>query len=117
MYVNSMILNLVISFILKQIYRKCYGQHVGFNMFMDNMLHSMVRKMVLPDIEFIVNLGDWPLVDPKVSHKNSRFVINSYENNTRGGFEQEGDMGDGKFTKEWKAYYYMKEQQYPETAL
>lgn len=49
-----------------KIYRKCYGQHVGFNMFMDNMLHSMVRKMVLPDIEFIVNLGDWPLVDPKV---------------------------------------------------
>ncbi|XP_066956156.1 protein O-glucosyltransferase 2-like [Macrobrachium rosenbergii] len=48
------------------VYRRCYGQHVGFNMFMDNILHSLVRKMVLPDIEFIINLGDWPLVDPKV---------------------------------------------------
>ncbi|XP_064103560.1 protein O-glucosyltransferase 2-like isoform X2 [Macrobrachium nipponense] len=48
------------------VYRKCYGQHVGFNMFMDNILHSLVRKMVVPDIEFIINLGDWPLVDPKV---------------------------------------------------
>ncbi|CAL4109437.1 unnamed protein product, partial [Meganyctiphanes norvegica] len=50
-----------------EIFRKCYGQHVGFNMFMDNILHSMARKMILPDIEFIVNLGDWPLVDPKVT--------------------------------------------------
>jgi len=50
-----------------KIHRKCYGQHVGFNMFMDNILHSMARKMILPDIEFIVNLGDWPLVNPKVS--------------------------------------------------
>lgn len=50
-----------------KIYRKCYGQHVGFNMFMDNILHSMARKMILPDIEFIVNLGDWPLVKPTES--------------------------------------------------
>ncbi|KAK8382921.1 hypothetical protein O3P69_011463 [Scylla paramamosain] len=49
-----------------QMYRKCYGQHVGFNMFMDNILQSLLRKMLLPDIEFIINLGDWPLVDPKV---------------------------------------------------
>ncbi|XP_042240058.1 protein O-glucosyltransferase 2-like isoform X2 [Homarus americanus] len=49
-----------------KVYRKCYGQHVGFKMFMDNILHSMLRKMYLPDVEFIINLGDWPLVDPKV---------------------------------------------------
>lgn len=48
------------------VYRKCYGQHVGFKMFMDNILHSIVRKMVLPDIEFIINIGDYPLVTPKV---------------------------------------------------
>lgn len=36
-------------------------------MFMDNILHSVMRKMVIPDVEFIVNLGDWPLVDPQVS--------------------------------------------------
>ncbi|KAK3868882.1 hypothetical protein Pcinc_025762 [Petrolisthes cinctipes] len=49
-----------------KVYRRCYGQHIGFNMFMDNVLHSMIRKMTLPDIEFIINLGDWPLVNPKV---------------------------------------------------
>ncbi|KAK7044020.1 Protein O-glucosyltransferase 2 [Halocaridina rubra] len=55
------------NYVIKEnkVYRKCYGQHVGFNMFMDNMLHSLVRKMRLPDIEFITNLGDWPLVNPK----------------------------------------------------
>ncbi|KXJ16444.1 KDEL motif-containing protein 1 [Exaiptasia diaphana] len=30
-------------------------------MFMDNILLSMSRKVVLPDMEFFVNLGDWPL--------------------------------------------------------
>ncbi|KAF5303059.1 hypothetical protein FQR65_LT08388 [Abscondita terminalis] len=45
-----------------KIYRTCYGKHVGFNMFMDNILLSLSRKIVLPDMEFFVNLGDWPLV-------------------------------------------------------
>nr|XP_045584389.1 protein O-glucosyltransferase 2-like [Procambarus clarkii] len=49
-----------------KVYRKCYGLHVGFNMFMDNILHSLLRKMTLPDVEFIINLGDWPLVNPKM---------------------------------------------------
>ncbi|XP_018024379.1 protein O-glucosyltransferase 2 isoform X2 [Hyalella azteca] len=49
-----------------EIYRHCYGQHVDFKMFMDNMLLSMARKMVLPDTEFIINLGDWPLVEKKL---------------------------------------------------
>lgn len=62
----------------------------------------MVRKMVLPDIEFIVNLGDWPLVDPKVSHKNSRFVINSYENNTRGGLSRKKIWVMGNLLKNGK---------------
>ncbi|KAG5883161.1 hypothetical protein JTB14_033411 [Gonioctena quinquepunctata] len=44
-----------------QIHRKCYGKHVGFNMFMDNILLALTRKVVLPDIEFFANLGDWPL--------------------------------------------------------
>lgn len=44
-----------------KVYRKCYGQHVGFKMFMDNILLSLTRKMTLPDIEMLVNLGDWPL--------------------------------------------------------
>lgn len=48
-----------------EIYRQCYGKHINFNMFMDNILLSMARKMMLPDTEFIINLGDWPLMDKK----------------------------------------------------
>ncbi|KAF2355186.1 Lipopolysaccharide-modifying protein [Trinorchestia longiramus] len=48
-----------------EVYRSCYGQHVDFHMFMDNMLLSLARKMILPDTEFIINLGDWPLVEKK----------------------------------------------------
>lgn len=44
-----------------EIYRKCYGKYVGFKMFMDNILLSLSRKFKLPDLEFFVNLGDWPL--------------------------------------------------------
>lgn len=50
------------SVISNQVYRKTYGQHVGFSMFMDNILLSLARKVLLPDMEFFVNLGDWPLV-------------------------------------------------------
>ncbi|RVE48818.1 hypothetical protein evm_006592 [Chilo suppressalis] len=45
-----------------QIYRKCYGKHVGFNMFSDNILLFLSRKVILPNMELVVNLGDWPLV-------------------------------------------------------
>lgn len=31
-------------------------------MFMDNILLSISRKAVLPNMEFLINLGDWPLV-------------------------------------------------------
>lgn len=44
------------------LYRSCYGKHVGFNMFSDNILLSLMRKVKLPDMELIINLGDWPLV-------------------------------------------------------
>lgn len=45
-----------------EIYRDCYGKHVGFNMFSDNILLSLARKVMLPDVEMVINLGDWPLV-------------------------------------------------------
>ncbi|XP_065578859.1 protein O-glucosyltransferase 2-like [Artemia franciscana] len=48
-----------------EVYRKCYGKHVGFNIFMDAILLSLLRKVRLPDMELIVNLGDWPLVKPQ----------------------------------------------------
>ncbi|BFZ19588.1 hypothetical protein BsWGS_22627 [Bradybaena similaris] len=44
-----------------KIYRKCYGEHIGFNMFSDAILLSLTRKMFLSDVEFFINLGDWPL--------------------------------------------------------
>lgn len=44
------------------IFRKCYGQHTGFKMFIDAQLSALVRLVKLPDTEFFVNLGDWPLV-------------------------------------------------------
>ncbi|KAK8786052.1 hypothetical protein V5799_007583 [Amblyomma americanum] len=47
--------------IKNKVYRKCYGQHVGFNMFMDQILLFLARKVLLPDVEMLVNLGDWPL--------------------------------------------------------
>lgn len=52
-----------------QIYRKCYGKHVGFNMFSDSILLSLARKVKLPDLEFFVNLGDWPLSSKNLDDK------------------------------------------------
>ena len=40
-----------------EIYRQCYGQHVGFSMFWDNVLDWLARRAVLPDLEMLVNLG------------------------------------------------------------
>lgn len=45
-----------------EIFRECYGKHIGFNMFADNILLAITRKVVLPEIELVINLGDWPLV-------------------------------------------------------
>ncbi|ESO90993.1 hypothetical protein LOTGIDRAFT_217539 [Lottia gigantea] len=60
-----------------KIYRKTHGEHVGFKMFTDAMFLSLARKVKLPDVEFFVNLGDWPLVD-KRRYKNDLFPIFSW---------------------------------------
>ncbi|XP_067001776.2 protein O-glucosyltransferase 2 [Anabrus simplex] len=54
----------ICNYVIKdnQVYRKCYGRYVGFKMFMDAILLSLSRKVHLPDLEMVVNLGDWPLV-------------------------------------------------------
>ncbi|KAL7039519.1 hypothetical protein ACKWTF_000009 [Chironomus riparius] len=52
-----------------EIYRKCYGQYVGFKMFVDAMLISLKNKVLLPDLEFFFNLGDWPIVKATSSEK------------------------------------------------
>ncbi|XP_069698369.1 protein O-glucosyltransferase 2-like isoform X2 [Periplaneta americana] len=53
----------VCNYVIKknQVYRKCYGQYVGFKMFLDAILLSLARKVFLPDMEILFNLGDWPL--------------------------------------------------------
>ncbi|CAG5099287.1 Oidioi.mRNA.OKI2018_I69.XSR.g16412.t1.cds [Oikopleura dioica] len=43
-----------------RIYRQCYGKHVGFNMFSDATLIALSRIVKLPDVQFWMNLGDWP---------------------------------------------------------
>ncbi|XP_067651435.1 protein O-glucosyltransferase 2-like [Haliotis asinina] len=50
-----------------KIYRKTYGEHVGFKMFSDALLLSLTRKVKLPDMEFIMNFGDWPLENRRLS--------------------------------------------------
>lgn len=45
----------------QQIWRKCYGKYDGFKMFMDATLLALGRVVALPDMEFFLNLGDWPL--------------------------------------------------------
>lgn len=37
-------------------------------MFSDAILTSLARKVKLPDIEFFINLGDWPLNNKKEKH-------------------------------------------------
>ena len=44
-----------------KVYRKCHGDHVGFNMFSDDILLQLTRIVKLPDVEFWMNLGDWPM--------------------------------------------------------
>ncbi|PIK61811.1 hypothetical protein BSL78_01266, partial [Apostichopus japonicus] len=55
------------SIINNRIYRRTFGQHVGFKMFSDAFLTSLARKVALPDLEFFINLGDWPLEKRLVS--------------------------------------------------
>ncbi|XP_068145591.1 protein O-glucosyltransferase 2-like [Drosophila tropicalis] len=45
----------------QQVYRTCYGKYTGFKMFMDATLSALLRVVTLPDMEFYMNLGDWPL--------------------------------------------------------
>lgn len=44
-----------------RLYGKAYGMWQGFKQYTDEMLLSLMRRVVVPDTEFIFNLGDWPL--------------------------------------------------------
>uniref|UniRef100_A0A8C8S7Z0 Protein O-glucosyltransferase 3 n=1 Tax=Pelusios castaneus TaxID=367368 RepID=A0A8C8S7Z0_9SAUR len=43
------------------IYRRSLGKYTDFKMFSDEMLLSLARKVRLPDVEFYLNVGDWPV--------------------------------------------------------
>ncbi|XP_033619836.1 protein O-glucosyltransferase 3 [Fukomys damarensis] len=49
------------------IYRRSLGKYTDFKMFSDEILLSLARKVRLPDLEFYINLGDWPLEHRKVN--------------------------------------------------
>ncbi|PAA67001.1 hypothetical protein BOX15_Mlig016306g1 [Macrostomum lignano] len=44
-----------------ELYRSCFGKHTGFTFMSDPLLLSLLRKFRAPDLDFILNLGDWPL--------------------------------------------------------
>ncbi|XP_075247888.1 protein O-glucosyltransferase 3-like isoform X2 [Convolutriloba macropyga] len=48
------------TIISNQLYRRQYGKHGDFKKFSDDILLSLLRKVKLPDTEFVINLGDWP---------------------------------------------------------
>uniref|UniRef100_A0A1A8ICF7 KDEL (Lys-Asp-Glu-Leu) containing 1 n=1 Tax=Nothobranchius kuhntae TaxID=321403 RepID=A0A1A8ICF7_NOTKU len=66
-----------------KVYVKTYGEHVGFRIFMDAILLSITRKVWLPDLEFFVNLGDWPLEKRKPTEKLHPIFSWCGSNNTR----------------------------------
>lgn len=44
-----------------RLFRRTLGKYTDFKMFSDEMLLSLTRKVKLPDMEFYINVGDWPL--------------------------------------------------------
>lgn len=50
-----------------QVYRRALGKYTDFKMFSDEMLLSLARKVRLPDVEFYINVGDWPMETRKVN--------------------------------------------------
>ncbi|PFH32934.1 protein disulfide-isomerase domain-containing protein [Besnoitia besnoiti] len=56
-------LKTVIHYVVKdnQIFRRHFGPLPGFQYFIDLVLSYLVAAVQLPDVEFFVNLGDWPL--------------------------------------------------------
>ncbi|XP_028447389.1 protein O-glucosyltransferase 2 [Perca flavescens] len=66
-----------------KVYVRTFGEHVGFRIFMDAILLSLTRKVQLPDLEFFVNLGDWPLEKRKPTEKIHPIFSWCGSNNTR----------------------------------
>lgn len=43
-------------------------------MFVDAILLSITRKVILPDLEILVNLGDWPLIKKEQNSDASKAI-------------------------------------------
>ncbi|CBZ51751.1 hypothetical protein NCLIV_015430 [Neospora caninum Liverpool] len=56
-------LRTVVHYVVKdnQIFRRHFGPLPGFQYFIDNVLLYLAAAVKLPDVEFFMNLGDWPL--------------------------------------------------------
>ncbi|XP_044932640.1 protein O-glucosyltransferase 3-like [Mustela putorius furo] len=50
-----------------RIYRRSLGKYTEFKMFSDEILLSLARKVLLPDLKFYINLGDWSLEHQQVN--------------------------------------------------
>ncbi|KAM4700154.1 protein O-glucosyltransferase 3 [Discoglossus pictus] len=50
-----------------KIYRRSLGKYTDFKMFSDEILLSLARKVRLPDFEFYINVGDWPVEQRKAN--------------------------------------------------
>ncbi len=57
--INKLFVIFILIFEPGLLYRKCYGEHVGFAMFWDAVLSWLARRGKLPDLEMMVNLGEW----------------------------------------------------------
>ncbi|MCI4387045.1 hypothetical protein PGIGA_G00069540 [Pangasianodon gigas] len=55
------------AIINNQLHRRSLGKYTDFKMFSDEMLLSLTRKVRVPDVEFFINVGDWPLETRRVS--------------------------------------------------
>ena len=44
-----------------RLYGRAYGMWQGFKQYTDELLLSLMRRVAVPDVEFVFNLGDWPL--------------------------------------------------------
>ncbi|XP_077372441.1 protein O-glucosyltransferase 3 isoform X2 [Festucalex cinctus] len=49
------------AIINNRLFRRTLGKYTDFKMFSDEMLLSLTRKVRVPDVEFYINVGDWPL--------------------------------------------------------
>lgn len=50
------------------IYSKSYGRYGSFQKFFNDILFSLRRKVQIPDVEFLLDMGDWP-ASPKVDER------------------------------------------------